>query len=291
MMAAGGDLIEAAGGVLWRPAQGRSGVEIALVHRPKYDDWSLPKGKLHRGEHPLLGALREITEETGFAGRPGRMLGEIGYLKDGSPKRVRYWAVRAVAGGFVCSNEVDQLIWRSPQEALAQLAPDRDRPIVLSFEPNTRSTVACIVLRHGDVEQREAQRAGQHQADVLAQVLAAFDVRRVLSANVGGCLDTIGRFASNHGIMIETEPLLSNSGYASAPQAAEAQFLAVLTTGEPVVVCGQGKSISPLLRSVGETLNGPLWKSSTPQNAFVALHFDAENPSELVAIDDFPPFP
>ena len=70
--------IEAAGGVLWRgdPA----GPEVALVHRPKYDDWSLPKGKLDPGEHPLLGALREIAEETGFVG-PARTTRRVAALR------------------------------------------------------------------------------------------------------------------------------------------------------------------------------------------------------------------
>jgi 8-oxo-dGTP diphosphatase len=67
--------IEAAGGVLWRPATGGAQVEVALVHRPKYDDWSIPKGKLAVGEHPILGALREVEEETGHTAEPGRPLG------------------------------------------------------------------------------------------------------------------------------------------------------------------------------------------------------------------------
>jgi 8-oxo-dGTP diphosphatase len=299
MVAAGSALIEAAGGVLWRPAQGGIGVEIALVHRPKYDDWSVPKGKLRFDEHPLLGALREISEETSFTGQPGRMLGEISYLKDGSPKRVRYWAVKAVAGEFVSGEEVDQLIWLPPQEALAHLTPDRDPPIVQSFAMNARPTVTCVVVRHGSAGQRETwlgddrerplDELGHRQAEVLAGVLEAFDVQRVLSADVLRCLDTVGPFAANRGIMIESEPLLSESGYDSAPQAAEARLLSVLTAGERVVVCGQGKSIPPLLRGVCEVLNAPPWNSSTPKGAFVALHFDAENPRELVAIDEYPP--
>jgi 8-oxo-dGTP pyrophosphatase MutT (NUDIX family) len=71
------EVIEAAGGVLWRPATGFPGVEVALVHRPKYDDWSVPKGKLRRDEHPLISAQREVLEETGFTAPNGRTLTEI----------------------------------------------------------------------------------------------------------------------------------------------------------------------------------------------------------------------
>lgn len=299
MVAAGSGVIEAAGGVLWRPAQGGLGVEIALVHRPKYDDWSVPKGKLRADEHPLLGALREITEETSFVGQPGRMLGEIHYLKEGTPKRVRYWAVRALAGQFVSGDEVDQLVWLPPREALAHLTPERDSPIVESFAMNARPTVTCVVVRHGSAGQRETwvgddrerplDELGHGQAEVLAKVLEAFGVQRVLSADVLRCLDTVGPFAASRGIMIESEPLLSESGYAAAPQAAVARLLSVLTAGERVVVCGQGKSIPPLLRGVCDALNVPACSSSTPKGAFVALHFDAENPGELLAIDEYPP--
>lgn len=292
-------MIEAAGGVLWRPAQTGLGVEIALVHRPQYDDWSVPKGKLHAGEQPLLGALREIVEETGFTGQPGRMLGEIHYFKDGNPKRVRYWAVKANAGEFVSGDEVDQLIWLPPREALAHLTPERDSPIVQSFEMNDRPTVTCIVVRHGSAGQHETwegddrerplDEIGRRQAEVLAKVLEAFDVRRVLSADVLRCLDTVRPFAANRGIMIESEPLLSESGYASSPQAALARLFSVLTAGDRVVVCGQGKSIPPLLRGVCDALNVPAFRGSTPKGAFVALHFDAENPGELLAIDEYPP--
>ncbi len=299
MATASGGQIEAAGGVLWRPAQGGLGVEIALVHRPKYDDWSVPKGKLVAGEHPLLGALREIKEESGFTGQPGRMLGEISYLKDGNPKRVRYWAVRAVAGQFIGGEEVDQLIWLPPREALAHLSTDRDPPIVKSFSSDARATVTCVVVRHGSAGQPEAWQGddrerpldelGHRQAARLADILQAFDIRRVLSADVLRCLDTVGPFAAARRIVIESEPLFSESGYAAAPQAALARFVAILTAGVPAVVCGQGPSIAPLVRGMCEALNAPPWNGSTPKGGFIALHFDAESPRNLVAVDEYPP--
>ena len=94
--------VKAAGGVVRRDGR------IAVVHRPRYDDWSLPKGKLDLGEHPLLGALREIEEETGFTARPGRRLGSLRYAVPEGPKRVRYWACEAVDGAFAANREVDE---------------------------------------------------------------------------------------------------------------------------------------------------------------------------------------
>jgi 8-oxo-dGTP diphosphatase len=131
-------MIEAAGGVLWRPARG--GIEVALVHRPKYDDWSIPKGKLKAGEPALAGALREVEEETGHTAEPGRLLGEIRYLKDGEPKRVRYWAMRVTGGRFTVSEEVDEMVWLTPNEARLRVHPERGEVRILEIDPDTLST-------------------------------------------------------------------------------------------------------------------------------------------------------
>ncbi|MGW1374056.1 NUDIX hydrolase [Streptomyces sp. NPDC002446] len=122
--------VRAAGCVLWRRAATEDGLEIGLVHRPKYDDWSHPKGKLKRGEDPLAGAVREVAEETGMDCRPGAPLPTACYLAGGRPKQVRYWAAEAVAGAFTPSAEVDRLAWLTPAEARGRLTHERDRPLV-----------------------------------------------------------------------------------------------------------------------------------------------------------------
>ncbi|MEU8998316.1 NUDIX hydrolase [Streptomyces caniferus] len=122
--------IRAAGCVLWRRASSEDGLEIALVHRPKYDDWSHPKGKLKRGEDPLAGAVREVAEETGMECRPGAPLPTSFYLAGGRPKQVRYWAAEAVAGAFTPNREVDRMTWLPPADARCLLTQERDRPLV-----------------------------------------------------------------------------------------------------------------------------------------------------------------
>jgi 8-oxo-dGTP diphosphatase len=102
--------IEAAGGLLWR-RDTRGRVQVALVHRPRYDDWSLPKGKLMPGEHPAAAAVREIEEETGQTAVLGRPLPTDRYLVDGVPKTVRYWAAHARGGSFRPNAEVDGVVW------------------------------------------------------------------------------------------------------------------------------------------------------------------------------------
>jgi 8-oxo-dGTP diphosphatase len=129
---AGPYAIEAAGGVLWRTAAA-DGRVYAIVHRPKYDDWTLPKGKLDPGETHEQAAVREVEEETGWAADLGDDLGDIDYEHDGRPKGVRYWAMRARSGGFTPTAEVDELRWLPLDAARELLTYERDREVLDRF--------------------------------------------------------------------------------------------------------------------------------------------------------------
>ncbi|GGX98766.1 hypothetical protein GCM10010358_60520 [Streptomyces minutiscleroticus] len=131
--AAAARTVRAAGCVLWRRAPGTGSLEICLVHRPKYDDWSHPKGKLKRAEEPLAAALREVEEETGHRCAPGPRLSDSHYVADGRPKVVHYWAAEETGGRFVPNAEVDRVCWMSPEAARARLTRSRDRLLVDEF--------------------------------------------------------------------------------------------------------------------------------------------------------------
>ncbi len=118
--------VMAAGGVVTR--EGEDGVEIVVVHRPKYEDWSLPKGKLTPGEGWEQAALREVTEETGLRCELGEELEPARYLdRKGRRKLVRYWLMRPLDGSFEPTDEVDELRWLPPEEAAALLSYEHDR--------------------------------------------------------------------------------------------------------------------------------------------------------------------
>ncbi|MFI1784968.1 NUDIX hydrolase [Streptomyces rubiginosohelvolus] len=121
-----GPVIRAAGCVLWRRRPGGGSVEVCLVHRPKYGDFSFPKGKLKRDEEPLAAAVREVLEETGHHCAPGPRLPTAHYLVDGRPKEVAYWAAEATGGSFTANDEVDRILWLAPDAARARLTQPRD---------------------------------------------------------------------------------------------------------------------------------------------------------------------
>jgi 8-oxo-dGTP diphosphatase len=125
-----GQVIKAAGCVLWRRSPTGDGIEVALVHRPKWADWSHPKGKLKRNEDARQAAVREVLEETGMACELGPPLPTARYLVEGRPKEVRYWAAEATGGAFEPNDEVDRMVWLPPDAARTGLTLDGDRALV-----------------------------------------------------------------------------------------------------------------------------------------------------------------
>ncbi len=120
-----GDLVRAAGCVVWRV--GADEPEVLVVHRPRYDDWSFPKGKLEDGEDWLDAAKRELEEETGLTGEIGVALDAVYYVDHkGRQKEVRYWTMRADAGPFVANDEVDEIAWLTAADAKGRLSYERD---------------------------------------------------------------------------------------------------------------------------------------------------------------------
>ena len=160
--------IRAAGAVLWRP--GTEGPQVALVHRRRYDDWSLPKGKSLPGEHVLLTAVREVAEETGVRVVLGRRLPSTHYARDGGPKVVDYWAARAAdvpQPRFQPNDEVDRLDWLELPAARDRLSYPHDAAVLDSFAAGPPDTIPFILVRHASAGSKTAWRAAGHEDDLI----------------------------------------------------------------------------------------------------------------------------
>ncbi len=275
-------LIRAAGAVVW--ASGPSGIRVALIRRPRYDDWTLPKGKCEPGEHVLATALREVQEETGLAVILGRPLGYSRYQRSGQPKRVDYWSAcyREPPAPFVANDEVDELDWLSVDEAMTRLSYAHDRVILAEFAAGPRRTVPVILVRHasagrqadwpGSDLSRPLDRDGAAEAAALAPLMAGFGAGRVISSLAERCVATVVPYAARTGAVVELEPLFTTFPAAkSAPvwpgeqtppadqeKAAAGRASALAADGRPAVICAHGENLPALLRAVCGELGSPV---------------------------------
>ena len=252
---------------MWRP--GPAGTpEIALVHRPRYDDWSLPKGKLEPGEHPLAGAVREVREEAGLVIQVGRPLPTLRYEAFGRPKEVRYWAARALGGDFVPNDEVDALAWLEADAALARLSRPLDAEVVAAFAAGPVHTTALVVLRHGATvprsqwrgpdSQRPCSAKGLAQAQALVPLLVAYNPRRLFSSDSRRCLQSVEPYAAAAGVQVTALHGLSEEASREEEAAARAEVLAAALEGEDVLVCTHRPVLPPLFEAAAAATGAPV---------------------------------
>nr|WP_026303204.1 NUDIX domain-containing protein [Jongsikchunia kroppenstedtii] len=286
-------IVQAAGGVLWRPVNERGDIEIGVVHRPRYHDWTLPKGKLERGETVVAAAVREIEEETGYSVRLGRFIRRVSYDVGGGRRRkhVHYWAAQAISGQFVANSEVDELRWLSPDAAAKKLTYQLDRKVLRAFRQYPADTHTTLLIRHakagrkaryrGDDRLRPLEKFGRVQAAALVPLLLAFGAERVHAADRTRCEQTVAPLADELGVQVTAEPLLTEEAYSADPDAALDRMRSIAGRRRIHAVCSQGKVIPPLLKRWAEldgvpmpaTRNrkGSIWVLSSYQGRLIAL--------------------
>jgi len=265
-------VIRAAGAVVWRP--GPDGAEILLVHRDKYDDWSLPKGKREPGEHRLVTAVREVQEETSVRPVLGPRLRKVSYLFRGEPKRVDYWSA-TTADEARSSHEVDAVAWLPLGQAGQRLSYSRDQEVVSGLIP--RPTVPLIIVRHasarpkrGDDLGRRLDAHGARDAAALAGLLACFAPRaRVLSSPARRCADTVRPYAAVAAVEVEQTPdLITDGGTTPEPL-----IQALVRAARPAVVCVHRENLGAVLHAACAALGAASpAKPGLPKGAFWVLH-------------------
>jgi 8-oxo-dGTP diphosphatase len=240
-------------------------VETALVHRSAYDDWTLPKGKLLPGEHPLAGACREVVEETGFSPVAGPRLPSLEYevLVKGqlAPKVVDYWAMRAVGGEFSPNPEVDALRWCQLDRAAALLTYDHDRMILRAFSELPVETTTVVLVRHakagdrsrwaGEDAERPLDGKGRTQAEQLAEWLPWYGIGQLISADRVRCVQTVSPLAGRLGLPMQITEHWNERCHATAPARAASLVRELAATGVNAVVCSQGGVIPDTVALLG----------------------------------------
>jgi 8-oxo-dGTP pyrophosphatase MutT (NUDIX family)/phosphohistidine phosphatase SixA len=249
--------VPAAGAVLWRPDEQSGEPLIAVIHRPRYDDWSLPKGKVDPGETEPVAAVREIFEETGQRAQLGRRLCRTTYPIPAGTKVVHYWAARSRGGEFTPNDEVDQLRWFRIGEAANRLTYPHDRKVVGRFARKPADTQTVLIIRHGtagrkaryhgDDRKRPLDRKGRAQAKSLVPQLLAFGADVVYAADRARCIQTVEPLALKLDVPITVEPALTEEAYAENPEAAHKRILEIAALGGTPAICSQGKVIPYLI--------------------------------------------
>jgi 8-oxo-dGTP diphosphatase len=263
-------VVLAAGAVVWRRRAGgtKGALEVLVVHRPRYDDWSFPKGKADLGERVQLTAVREVEEETGQRIRLGVPLDEVGYVVNGGHKRVSYWSGRLVGSAqpFVPNDEVDEIAWVSPKAAQAMLSHDTDQRVLERFVDaaidRSHKTRTLVVVRHGKAVQRDdfvgddvdrpLTAQGRDQAIALRGVLDAYGVRHVVASPALRCTQTVEPYADSLGTFLELDERLGEQ--TTSGQVGRAVD-ALLDRRKPTVVCTHRPTLPLLWAALG--LDGP----------------------------------
>ena len=299
------EAILSAGAVLWRPAVDRTHeIEVLLVHRPKYDDWSLPKGKREPGEHVLLTAAREVAEETSVHPVLGPRLRTVEYLARGRPKQVDYWSARSDHGDAAPSHEIDAVCWLPLPQALDRLSYPHDADVIASLRPH--ATVPLILVRHtsaghkddwaGEDLRRPLDAGGALDALLLADLLACFAPRaRVISSPALRCTESVRPYAARFGGSVEAMAVLDVPGRVTDLSLARTDradplrhlFRNLVAVGRPAVVCLHRENLSLALAASCSALGAPPpagWDQQLPKGAFWVLHVAA---GEVAAVERY----
>jgi 8-oxo-dGTP diphosphatase len=278
--------VRAAGGIVLRGEEGDR--SVALVHRPRYGDWSFPKGKLEDGEDEASAALREVEEETGLRCHLGPIVGSVTYKdRRGRPKVVRYFQMDADGGVFAPNLEVDELRWVPVEDAARLLSYAHDRRLLRRVVGGTPA-YALYVVRHAKAgvraawtapdRERPLTRRGRKQARRLVERFQGLEIERILSSPFLRCIQTVEPLGEARGLPVEAAPALAEGASVDELLLALDSFI-----DRPTVVCGHGREIESMIDRLerdGATIEGArgiakgsVWVLDRDGGRVVAAHY------------------
>jgi 8-oxo-dGTP diphosphatase len=252
--------ILAAGAVLWRKGEKKK-IEVLIIHRPKYDDWTFPKGKAEIGEPLIACAYREVLEETNIETAFGPYLGEVEYLTNDGKKKVSFWSAKVIKEKEFNSNaEVDQLKWVEVTKVKELLTLDTDRKILeqfLQIEPDTKP---LVLLRHakavtrdewqGEDDDRPLDSYGQNQAKRLLAMYQVFNLEQIHSSDAVRCYDTVVAIAKGLSIKLEVTGKLSESTFKKDKEKAFDYAKDLMKLNESVLLCSHNPILPKMLNKL-----------------------------------------
>jgi 8-oxo-dGTP pyrophosphatase MutT (NUDIX family)/phosphohistidine phosphatase SixA len=259
----------AAGGVVWRkrpgPRRPEPRVEVLVVHRPSYDDWTFPKGKTDPGETLQQTAVREIGEEAGVRVRLGHPLRQVTYPITGGTKVVSYWCARVVGSDddtpFRPNKEVDEIRWVGLDDAAGLLTYEHDLGLLGEFRElharQAHRTRTLVVLRHGKAQPRSSDvddlarpltPAGRQRADALVPVLEAYGVQRIVSSPAVRCTQTVEPYSHAVSTFLEIDDRLSEQTRASRVRRS---IDTLMDRKKPVALCSHRPTLPWVFDAIG----------------------------------------
>ncbi|WP_218974854.1 NUDIX hydrolase [Streptomyces sp. NP160] len=262
-------LVRAAGALCWHRAPD-GGLRLLVVHRPRYRDWSWPKGKLEGAEPPPAAAVREVAEETGLDVRLGRALPSARYaLGADATKEVSYWAAHVDGAKHPLPPrpaEVDRTEWVTPEEADARLTRRGDRvqlrALLAADRAGALDTWPLVVVRHGHAhpktawgrsdDERPLAAPGRRQAERLPELLTAWQPKRVVSSPWRRCTDTVEPYLQASGAKLKTRGRLTEDAHRRDPGRAAKLVRKLLGKGRPVMLCTHRPVLSTVFGELAE---------------------------------------
>lgn len=301
--------VYAAGALCWRIKKKK--LEVLLIHRERYDDWSWPKGKLDKGETLAECAVREVWEEVNLPIRLGIPLPSITYPVKSGMKEVHYWAAQVddlppLADG----KEVDVTNWVSPDIAREMLTNPSDiRPLaalVETFDAGTLETWPLLIVRHAKAKPRSAwtraegerplAATGKRQALYLQGLLKAWHPVKIVTSGWMRCLATISPYAQSSKARVKVVNALTEADHKRHPDKAAAVVDKLLTKSSPVALCTHRPVLPVVLKTLSRHMAPSLAKTLPIKDPHLApgevlvAHVSIQKPGRIVAIEQHKPF-
>ena len=282
----------AAGSVIWRKRDNQ--IQIALVHRPRYDDWSLPKGKQDPGESLIACAYRETLEETNLKVSFGPYIGDIEYFVAEGLKKVYYWSARLADDSpeFHPNEEVDLLEWHSLQDAIEKSTRDSDREIIEKFVNIPFDSYPLIMLRHakalereewqGEDEDRPLEQLGQQQARRMLSLYQVYGLTQIHTSDAVRCHDTVEQMAKALGIALTITNKVSEYTWKKNKEKAIDYAKDLIKINEPIILCSHNPVLPRMMEKLTKKIDFDFPSNKLQPGESWILH---HNGKKVVQID------